>query len=90
MKKKTLYEYIQEKKIIFVLTCTKQSYTQDKSNKNKEDDGGSRTLTNVYENRLHEIQVLIHTYKTQDKAEYTEEINKLQQEENEILKQIGD
>lgn len=47
-------------------------------------------MTNPYENRLHQIEILLHAYNKEDKERYTEEITALHEERKTILEQIGD
>lgn len=45
-------------------------------------------MTNIFEQRLHEIQLLIHTYRTKDSTHYKKEIQKLEAEKQQILQTI--
>ena len=47
-------------------------------------------MTNVYENRLHQIQILIHAYNKEDKERYKDEVKALQEEQTHILRELGD
>lgn len=45
-------------------------------------------MTNYYENRLHQINILIKAYTDEDEQAYTDEVQKLVNEKTEILKHI--
>lgn len=47
-------------------------------------------MTNPYEQRLFQIQILLNAYKKEDAQRYTEEITKLEEEQKTILHEIGE
>lgn len=65
------------------MNCTKQYYTHEE---NEEDD----SMSNHFEHRLYQIQILLHAYTQEDAQKYKEEIEALQQERNNILQEIGE
>lgn len=50
---------------------------------------GGDCMTNMYEHRLHQINIILNAYTQENNNKYAEEIKQLEEERNNILQEIN-